>query len=330
MTNLSQMNVGLSQINVEPLVSVIVPSYNQGDYIRYTIKSVLNQDYQNWELIVVDGASTDSTVAILKEYGKEARIKWVSEPDDGPFHAYNKGLERSQGELVGFLESSDTYEPEVLSRALTEFLSDPNLALVGGVTKEVNLSGRPLDLAEPPSSRSGYISTDDISQLQKDPPAHASFFRRDIALAIGGMDEELSTTHTYFFFQYILEATAAGGRALLVDEHWGNFRRHPNSISDRYSENLLKQAIERRVSCTRYVNQYCSILTPSQAQSLLQLGYYGELGVRVVVKKQIIPAIPALWGYLRNGGLTANRQKNLLFHLPLLIRSMLPGRHRSG
>src|SRR5690606_33014626 len=92
-----------------PLVSVVTPSYNKGKFIKETIESVLSQDYPNIEYIVMDGGSTDETVDILKSYGD--RIAWISEKDDGQADAVNKGIARARGEIIGWLNSDDTYLP---------------------------------------------------------------------------------------------------------------------------------------------------------------------------------------------------------------------------
>src|SRR6266498_1618507 len=75
-----------------PLVSIVTPSYNQGGFIRETIESVLGQDYPNIEYWVIDGGSTDETVAILREYAGDPRFHWMSEPDGGQGDAINKGV----------------------------------------------------------------------------------------------------------------------------------------------------------------------------------------------------------------------------------------------
>lgn len=90
-----------------PLVTIVTPSFNQGEFIKETIESVLNQDYPNIEYIVMDGGSTDNTVEILKSYGD--RIKWVSEKDNGQADAVNKGIRRANGSIIGWLNSDDTY-----------------------------------------------------------------------------------------------------------------------------------------------------------------------------------------------------------------------------
>lgn len=107
----------------QPLVSIITPSYNQGDFIEDTLLSVKNQNYSNVEHIVVDGGSTDNTLEILKEYQNKYNLSWLSEPDEGQSEAINKGFKIAQGEFVGWLNSDDVYfDREVISYIANEFL----------------------------------------------------------------------------------------------------------------------------------------------------------------------------------------------------------------
>ncbi|HEX2697007.1 MAG TPA: glycosyltransferase family 2 protein [Anaerolineales bacterium] len=91
----------------EPLVSVVIPSLNQGRFIEETICSVLAQSYPHIELIVVDGGSTDETLDVLMKYGDA--IQWISEPDGGHADAVNKGFRLAKGEIIGWLNSDDVY-----------------------------------------------------------------------------------------------------------------------------------------------------------------------------------------------------------------------------
>ena len=100
----------------------------------------------------------DSTVDILKKYGEDQRIKWVSEPDNGTIHAFNKGMQREKGDLIGIQQSSDTYESGIFSQALREFSQDPLLAMVGGSVREMDVDGKPLDGGSSVSQRR-YITT---------------------------------------------------------------------------------------------------------------------------------------------------------------------------
>ncbi|MFS0555275.1 glycosyltransferase family 2 protein [Brevibacillus sp. 179-C9.3 HS] len=116
-----------------PLVSVITPSYNQATFIKRTIDSVLTQDYPHIEHIVVDGASTDGTQGILQQYNHlQDRFRFVSEPDRGQAHAINKGLKMARGEIIGWLNSDDTYFPGAIRKAVAAFQQHPDWGVVYG------------------------------------------------------------------------------------------------------------------------------------------------------------------------------------------------------
>lgn len=97
-------------------VSIITVSYNSEKTIKRTIESVLFQTYKNIEYIIIDGASIDCTVDIIKEYEDRFsnRLKWISEPDAGIYFAMNKGIEMASGDLIGILNSDDYYEPDAV------------------------------------------------------------------------------------------------------------------------------------------------------------------------------------------------------------------------
>jgi len=103
------------QKNNKPLISIIIPNYNNGKYIRETINSALIQDYRPIEIIVIDGASTDDSVKILHEYDNMPEVKWISEPDKGVADAVNKGFTIAKGEICGIQSSDDYYLPNALS-----------------------------------------------------------------------------------------------------------------------------------------------------------------------------------------------------------------------
>jgi len=92
---------------LNPKISVITPTYNCESVINEAINSVLIQSYSNWELLLMDGASQDRTLEVIKEYSKDSRIKWRSEPDSGIYDAMNKGVEMAKGEWIYFLGSDD-------------------------------------------------------------------------------------------------------------------------------------------------------------------------------------------------------------------------------
>ena len=92
------------------MVSIIIATYNSEKTLRRALDSVLNQSYQDWECIVVDGASKDNTIEIVKEYvSKDSRFRYMSEPDHGIYDAFNKGWKMAKGEWVMYLGSDDEY-----------------------------------------------------------------------------------------------------------------------------------------------------------------------------------------------------------------------------
>ncbi|MGG1664101.1 glycosyltransferase family 2 protein [Brevibacillus sp. NRS-1366] len=122
-----------------PLVSVITPSFNQGRFIKETIESVRNQDYPNVEHIIVDGGSTDATVSILQLYSHMGdRFRFVSEKDRGQSHAINKGLTMARGEIIGWLNSDDTYQPGAIRKAVQALQTRPDCGMAHGKCYVIN------------------------------------------------------------------------------------------------------------------------------------------------------------------------------------------------
>ncbi len=114
-----------------PKISVITPSYNQGQFIEETILSVIGQDYPNLEYIVIDGGSNDNTVDILKKYEKQFAY-WVSEKDSGQSEAINKGFKKATGEIVCWLNSDDIFIKDALHKVVKFFNENQELDLVNG------------------------------------------------------------------------------------------------------------------------------------------------------------------------------------------------------
>src|SRR5665647_395262 len=99
-----------------PLVSIIVPSFNHGSYVREALESILAQDYPSVECIVLDGGSTDGTLSTLESYGD--RIHWLSEPDQGLYDAVNKGWAMARGEWLGWVNCDDKLCPGAIARLM--------------------------------------------------------------------------------------------------------------------------------------------------------------------------------------------------------------------
>lgn len=123
------------------LVTIITPSYNQSAYLEQTIRSVLDQDHTQIEYMVIDGASTDDSVEIIKKYAGKLAY-WVSEKDRGQADAINKGFARASGEIIAWLNSDDYYLPGAVSAAVKILDENPGAVLVYGDMLAVDEHGR--------------------------------------------------------------------------------------------------------------------------------------------------------------------------------------------
>jgi glycosyltransferase involved in cell wall biosynthesis len=116
-----------------PKISIVTPSFNQGQFLEETIRSVLDQNYSNLEYIIIDGGSTDDSVDVIRRY--ESQItSWVSEKDRGQVHAINKGIEQTTGDIFGFVNSDDLYLPGTLQTVGEYFAAHPQSEWVCGDT----------------------------------------------------------------------------------------------------------------------------------------------------------------------------------------------------
>lgn len=185
---------------MHPLVSIVIPSFNQGKYIAETLDSVLAQDYRPIEILVLDGASKDDTLAVLHRYDRVPEIRWWSEPDRGVVDAVNKGLAIAKGEIQAIQSSDDTYAPGAISAAVEAFSRDPRLGLVYGDVETIDASsvvtGR---TTLPPWSFAGYVGK--LTFI----PQPAAFFTKAAADAAGRWREDISYAADAEFYLRIAE-----------------------------------------------------------------------------------------------------------------------------
>jgi glycosyltransferase involved in cell wall biosynthesis len=176
-------------------VSFVIPTRNQADFLRRCLDSCLAQRLPDFEILVMDGASTDGTQDILASYGD--RIRWTSEPDTGQAQAINKGIARATGELIAWINSDDLYEDaQVLGRVVREFEADPQLDLLYGDALLVDARG---DLIRPYRNRA-FSRPQDLLVSPIGPAQPATFFRRDLFNRAGGLREELHWALDYDLF----------------------------------------------------------------------------------------------------------------------------------
>ena len=124
-----------------PKITIITPTFNQGQYIEQTIRSILLQNYSNLEYIIIDGGSTDNTIEIIKKYS-DFITYWVSEKDNGQSHAINKGLKQATGDVFNWLNSDDYYLPNALSTVGKAFMNNELNVFCGQLLTETKDGNR--------------------------------------------------------------------------------------------------------------------------------------------------------------------------------------------
>lgn len=197
------------------LVSIVTPSFNQAPYLEQTLRSVLEQEYPSLEYIVVDGASTDASVDIIKKY-MDRLTWWVSEKDSGQGDAINKGLARASGEIIAWLNSDDTYLPNTISSAVKIFEQNPDVVLVYGDMLAVDENGQTTNVL-----KYSQLSLEDLLcfQIIGQP---AVFFRRAAYEKAGSLD----TTFHFLLDHHLWIRIAQQGKILHVPQVWAAARYH--------------------------------------------------------------------------------------------------------
>lgn len=171
------------------LVSVVTPSLNQAQYLPEAIESVRAQTHPEVEHVVVDGGSTDETLGILERY---EHLRWVSEPDRGQSHALNKGFALARGEIFGWLNADDLYEPEAVAEGVDALETTGAGLVYADVTRVDDDHVNPRRIRSRPTfdlwtelNLGGGIYSPSV------------FFTREAFEAVGGVDEGLHLTMDY-------------------------------------------------------------------------------------------------------------------------------------
>jgi glycosyltransferase involved in cell wall biosynthesis len=197
------------------LVSVVTPSFNQARYLESTIESVLSQDYPHIEYIVIDGASTDGSIEIIKKYQNRLAY-WISEKDNGQADAINKGFARARGEIIAWLNSDDYYLPNAISAIVKVFEENPDTVMIYGDILAVNEVGQTFNVL-----KFKQLSLEDLLcfQIIGQP---AVFFRREVYEKTGGLD----TTFHFLLDHHLWIRIAQHGEILHIPQTWAAARYH--------------------------------------------------------------------------------------------------------
>jgi GT2 family glycosyltransferase len=216
---LSACSDEISVLVVTPKISIVTPSFNQGDFIERTIASVLDQEYPNLEFRVQDGGSSDCTLEVLKRYA-DSFFERESRPDNGQSHAINLGFSKTSGEIMGWLNSDDILLPGTLAYVARYFNLHPEVDVVYGHRIILDENDQQIGRWMMPSHDDEVLSWADFI------PQETMFWRRSIWDKVGGrVDESFQFAMDW---DLLVRFRAAGAHIVRLPRFLGGFRVHPH------------------------------------------------------------------------------------------------------
>lgn len=228
----------------QPVLSVVMPCLNAVTTIGRSLDSIAAQRVPGVEVVVVDGGSSDGTVALLESRGSE--VRWTSEPDRGLSDAYNKGAARAQGEVLGWLNADDSYLPGALALVTRAFLADPGLVWLTGPCTIVDGDGREVRRGIT-RYKAALLSrySQALHLTQNFVSAPSTFFRRDAFESVGRMDTSLRYSMDYDLYLRLGRLS----RPLVVDQPLAAFTMAEGTLSMTGFE---QQFVEHHQVARRY------------------------------------------------------------------------------
>jgi glycosyltransferase involved in cell wall biosynthesis len=229
---------------VKPHISIVTPSFNQGDYLEQTICSILEQKHASFEYIIIDGGSTDKSVEIIKKYSRYLKY-WVSEKDNGQAHAINKGLALSTGEIFNWVNSDDFLEPGILKIVSDYFNANASISAIAGKVKIFSTTTAEIIQNEHINSKDLLMWKQGLKFVQP-----GVWLRRSGIQKCGGINEHYQYAFDwdlYIRYLYLFPNIKE------VDNLLVNFRLHKNSKTISSSNEFIME--EREIICELYKNK---------------------------------------------------------------------------
>jgi len=305
----------MSQYKYEPLISIITATYNHENYIAECIESVLCQTYENWEMIIVDDASTDKTPYIVEQYAKkDYRIKFIrNEKNNGPLFfdvTFNLALKEAKGEWIGWLDGDDVFVQkslEIRVYALNELPEDKrnNISMVHGRYGMIWMDSKSIDL---PILYYGNYENPKYSPIIRNTPASMALIwllqgfnfitpgtlllNKEKLLKIGGFKQIPREIKLVDFCTWAF--LALEGEWLYIPKVLYFWRRHTNSITMQYHEDI-----------TRYIIQFSEYFWEKFHKEILDKldGKYIEFGKCVGVQAKLeLAKLAILKGDFKSSG----------------------------
>jgi len=205
-----------------PLISILTPSFNRAAMIAEAVESVFAQDYPNFEHIIVDGASTDRTLEVLKKY---PHLRVISEPDRGMYDAINKGIALAHGDVVAWLNTDDLYPPGTFWAVADSFNVHPEALAISGAAETFVESeeGQRVVRTEP-----AIDDVDTWRRIVEAPVPNGWFFRKSLFEKVGNFNADFRLVADR---EFLIRVALAGMRPVPVSRTLYRYRLHAGSAT---------------------------------------------------------------------------------------------------
>lgn len=244
-----------------PLVSVIIPNYNHAKYLEERIQSVINQTYQNYDLIILDDCSTDNSKEIIERYRSNTHVSHIVYNDKNSgqtFKQWQKGLGLAKGELIWIAESDDKCEPDFLETLVEQFEKNQDCVLAYCISILFNDNGDILGKSGTFGNDLQLSGVDFIKHYMclgnAIWNASSAVFKKNVALGIDKQYESYKGAGDRLFWIEIAEK----GNVAIVNKPLNFFRQHPNNSTKRYYADGTNQKEDKKILDYIYCQGYIS------------------------------------------------------------------------
>lgn len=231
------------------MISIVTPTFNSEKYLESCIQSIISQSYKNYEHIVIDGGSSDSTIDILKKYENQYPLRWISEKDNGMYDAIKKGFEIAKGDIFCWINSDDMFMPWTL-QVVEKVMKNSEVQWITGIPSHFNEEGvNFMNLFNNPIIdswfiRNGWMEGRKLWSIQQE----SCFWKRELYEKVGGIDNKYSLAGDFHLWVKFAQYTDL----YAVNSVLAGFRIHEGQLSEN------KEAYYTEIGKLNHIQKFAS------------------------------------------------------------------------
>lgn len=244
------------------MISIITPTFNSEQYLEDCIQSIIKQNYQRYEHIVIDGGSSDRTIDILKKYEGQYPLRWISEKDEGMYDAIRKGFNMAKGNILCWLNSDDMFMPWTF-QVVDKAMKDKRIQWITGLPSHFNEDGinyMPISYNAIIDSwfiRHGWMEGRKLWAIQQE----SCFWTKELYEKVGGIDKQYRLAGDFHLWVKFAQCT----ELYTVNSILAGFRIHKGQLSGNkeayYAEVGCLNSIQRFISKKGYYKKAYNLIT---------------------------------------------------------------------